>query len=1280
MEALSRIGEFFFDDGRATEEEQAEAYETYKQKQQAEREANEAEDYPNHATTSSPQIMSPRTSKAVAASRQKLKELASVHSKGRHSKRRATTITHSPAQDGVSMTGSSTRSEDSSSSSSTSSGMASMIPETVCADLSIRSVSTRSNISESAETSSSSSEEDRRKTKAKKTNHDNYSTESVGEEVDFDEDDLSYHSSSDDDDDSDSELETDDETHLEPAVLNKRRSRNPVNRLRSRARSGGFWGNPFRFRSASHGSHLRRADRSSTSDSQEEEVEDILEEPNMMVDQLLKDIAHSSASSSSRTGTSQSHTDTSASSSTSQSRGRNPRALVTQASASEGGFETGISYLSSAAAVGGAGDIYAMKSNDTINNSVTSKVSAAKSLNIHGWIETMDTKDGEGTILGGEDRIELELAISSSSDKSEDDDDINGVHAVDNEGELWNDNQAAVQSNKDVIGNGMTFPLSPGGSKMPAAPLTKETSLKTLFHKTLGITTSKPPLAPTPPSTTVALTRTNATPRKYAPPPHSPSMQSRKSKSSITRSISKKFKKTNKVKEYALSALSSEYTKPSVPSAKSRIRSLPAGKSSGIVPTTPRTTTLSSPGTAVDSRHATSHFTTKLAPSEEDGSTITPKSMTSSTKKFHKFVAETTGAFAAVAQAANAVEKEESYEQTLSIANSSSSKYHISDSGIKQTRSVTRSSSKGFQVAGQQTLSGEDIAPIVEEGSVESTPSVDASLEEFVEVAYGGEDISGIDSIDSSPVSPTESRGGTLSRGFDDEDLNEEADNEEAISQPPKKRKSFSVSRLLHRKKKDTTATAPKNEPTNHPLEDSVTVDTTENAATAYCQTVEVDDAPGKHLSPCSTKSENSSNSEVAADEEEDKKIAAVKNNSVSQAENGFVAAMQTLQDRQLEETLENGEDGLIALSLIESKETKSTTPLIKKTKNNSLKSLLPPKLRTNATPTTLTSLEQAVSTTSSPIKENSDKFAIAIDARDNSFPSRRDRDELRSFSTASGTEVAFDNNNPWLAAGHPNYEGDGSISTAGDCIPTKMMMEKTPRGRSRILLPVKKGVTFGEEIEVEHEEETKKPKRNLRKLKAGFKGILRLNIGKGRSTQDTTASVGVSIDDDDVSAKSILRQKEENAGRDGADATFFKQHQLMQQTGHDDIDSNPESSSYLDSTQQRSQMQRVLERREGRKRRPEVDSTTNSILQPGMRSIGSSSSSMYSGDYTNDETTLGDTTVGETTMQGYSVQNRRVLKTLRMLHAVKKRNQLESAIAAVSTSIHIEERRRPPV
>ena len=93
--------------------------------------------------------------------------------------------------------------------------------------------------------------------------------------------------------------------------------------------------------------------------------------------------------------------------------------------------------------------------------------------------------------------------------------------------------------------------------------------------------------------------------------------------------------------------------------------------------------------------------------------------------------------------------------------------------------------------------------------------------------------------------------------------------------------------------------------------------------------------------------------------------------------------------------------------------------------------------------------------------------------------------------------------------------------------------------------------------------------------------------------------------------------------------------------------------------------MHRVLGRRKGRF--VDEDTPSNSILQHGILQSRSSSSSTISGDYTNDETTLGDTTVGETTMQGYSVQNRRVLKTLRMLHAVKKRNQLENAMAAVS-------------
>ena len=1332
MEALSLIGEFFFDDGRATEEEQVEAYETYqKKKKQAEREANEAEDYPNHTNNDTTTNLSPRTRKAVAASRKKLKELSSAHSKSRNSsiKRRSKTTSKQQqlAEDsgGVSMTGSSTRSDSLSSGSTTSSGLASMIPETVCADLSIRSVSTRSNISESNETTTSSSSSTgsddhlrnkkakSKKTKGKKKN-DHGSTESTGEEVDFDDDDddddddLSYHSSS--DDDSGSEEETDDEILTQEAPLDKRRrSRNPVKRLRSRARSGGFWGNPFRLhtRSVSNGSNLppiHGDHHSSSADSQEEDEEDellqvedtlVVKAPNTMVDQLLKDmgIVHISASSSRSGNSSQSHsnTDTSAASSSSstqsQSIGRNSRALVTQASAFEGGFETEISCVSSAAAVRGAGDIHAMKSNETHNMSIAGETSTVKPLNIHGWIETVDTKDGEGTILGGEDRIELELAISSSSDTSKNDGDINDVHAVDNEGELWNADQAPDASNTAVDKADANSPLSPGGSKSPAVALTKQNSLKTLFHKKLGITTSKPPLIPiTQPSTTVALTRTNATPRQYVPPPHSPSMQSSR-KSSITRSLSKKFRKTNsKVKEYALSALSSEYTEPSVPLAKSRIRSLPAGKSSGIVPMTPRTTTLSSPGTNVESRNATSHFTTKLGPSEDDGSIVNPKSMTSSTKKFQKFVAETTDAFAAVAAVAGAdndAEQEESYEQTLSMAKSSSSKYRISDSGIKQTRSITRRSSKGFHADGKPTLSDAEVAPLlVEEGSLETIPSNDGTLEEYVEVAYGGEDISDVDSINSSPITPTESLRGKLSRDFDHEECNVEDavdsdDHDDVSSRLPRKRRSFSVARLLQRKMKGSGVSAPHDEPANNVLEDSIPVDTTENVATANSQSADVCGAPGKIMSPSSTQSkkigkheDESVTTEVAtaAATTEEEKLAPV--------ENGFVAAVQTLQDHQVERSLkklpqeaENREEGEEILSLVESRE-ETTTSLAKITRK-SLKSLLPAKIRRNATPTSPTSPEQAVvqSTLSSPIKENTDTLSDAIDARDNSFQSRADDcDELRSFSTVSGTEVAFGNNNPWLETGHPNYEGDDSISTSDYENQTKMMVEKTPRGRSRIMLPVKKGVTFGEEIEVKHEE-IKKAKKNLRKLKAGFKGILRLNIGKERSAQDTCAPVEVT-NEGDVCAKNTLRQEEENAGRDKVDATFFMQHQLMQQTGHNDIESSPNSSSYPDSAQQRSQMQRVLGRRglrEGRKR-TDVDSTTNSIVHPGIQSMGSSSSSTYSGDYTNnDETTLGDTTVGETTMQGYSVQNRRVLKTLRMLHAVKKRKQTESAMTAVS-------------
>ena len=1498
MEALSKIGEFFFDDGRITEEERLLIYLKYKEELEAK----------------NPKSTSETPSKSASKRKKTLgKKGATASTRAPTSLKHRATTKKEEGIEGMSATGSSTGSR--SVSSTASEGIESMIPETVCADLSIRSVSTRSKISESGTETGSSNElrhhdQDQDNDIENDNDNDNYSTsvDSAGSKS-VDDDDLSYHSSDDDESDSSESLEVTQREH-------DKRILRPVKRFRTRTRSRGFWANPFRLgvRSASTATKHSRAEETLVVDRGEPR----------MVDQLLEDMGIApaalggegdddscdSASSNSHSNTSESssvdsnshsYTATSATAtatavasksqaafntksiggngmmrSSSKSSVRaivtpatshggfetgisnatsggtlsrsssksSVRATVTQAT-SQGGIETGISYATSGGALsrssskssaraivtqatsqGGfetgisyatSGGAFSVKSSRTSGSAVTKETT--KSRAIHGWVETADTRDrGAAGEESFGDRIELELAtFSDENDKDGEYVNEGNDGTVDRqEEELVNDYQD--QDNKAVVKRKSAKSFSPmsGRTGMGTVITADSTAagtldaksknvLKAIFHKKLGI--NKPPLAQLP--------KASAKLHAHSLASRGSSLDKRKCKrtAAILKSateISKQSGTENKAKEYALYALANSSDSNGIGNgisgqsmAASRIRSLPVGKSSGIAPISPTSAskatdvgptiasqatdvgpTIASQATDVGGSQAIGHFTTNLVLEGSEPNTSPAESSEKS-----------------VAAPAPTSDKEETLQTMASFRNKLEHAV-IQDSGLLQTQSIARND-KGSKSIAQSPIACDGPVQIIRQrGSLESITS-DSSLQEYVEVAYGEDSMEKLDSL---PLDPTESHGGThhcedqnpteIKEGSGEapgEALDELTENE---VQPPRKRKSFFAGRLLQRKKKDKTSVIQDGLSTE--IDDDA-VDPGVNAADNFedsKQAKEEHDVLQDCNSRRSTRSNNErkkSNNEQVEDNPtgaETKEMANMVDDSATEdngfivtkelakkvdapaTENGFMAAIQTLQvhgnssssDQQQEAPKETE-----LLSPSESKEGRQKN--LNENTRNSFKSFLPSKLRRKSTHNRLrdaspeeivnsgkkwtrplglrikrdniktapptTSTDEPTGTKGRPprvpsrisskpsksTKPNTITNTVPVDARDSSFPSSRDEaEELRSFSTDSGTEVAFDN--PWRT-GHPDYEDDCSISIDDDdqaeytgdanhCqAPSsrqerKKVSSRKPRERNvtkaghdpgdHDMLPgkISKTVTF--EDDGEAEVEAKKPKIGFRKLKASLKGILRWN-GKARSAQEPS-DPAEDDNEDERGAENDSREMEPITPRDGADATFLMQHQLMQRsrtpqwmqpvharsdqsTGSEDDDPTyPRSSSHQSSMQQ-SKLQRVLGRREQKKQTKHKkhfsgDSTTNSIIhrnEPSVRSVDPSirslSSSAYSADYTNDESTLCDTTVGETTMQGYSVQNRRVLKTLRLLHAVEKKKQWEQAIPAVSKQTH---------
>jgi hypothetical protein len=160
MEALSKIGEFFFDDGRASEEERIAVYEAYKEKMRKQNAGKPATARKSISPLSAKAPISAKATSKKTAVETETKDTMKVASKSAKTKTSGTKTTSTRTRttgtrttesgQGVSPIDDSTSSEgESSSGSSSTDDLESMVPETVCADLSIRSVSSKSVISES---------------------------------------------------------------------------------------------------------------------------------------------------------------------------------------------------------------------------------------------------------------------------------------------------------------------------------------------------------------------------------------------------------------------------------------------------------------------------------------------------------------------------------------------------------------------------------------------------------------------------------------------------------------------------------------------------------------------------------------------------------------------------------------------------------------------------------------------------------------------------------------------------------------------------------------------------------------------------------------------------------------------------------------------------------------------------------------------------------------------------------------------------------------------------
>jgi len=276
---------------------------------------------------------------------------------------------------------------------------------------------------------------------------------------------------------------------------------------------------------------------------------------------------------------------------------------------------------------------------------------------------------------------------------------------------------------------------------------------------------------------------------------------------------------------------------------------------------------------------------------------------------------------------------------------------------------------------------------------------------------------------------------------------------------------------------------------------------------------------------------------------------------------------------------------------------------------------------------------------------------------------------------------------NPWRQA-HPNYVEPAQDSTDFD--------NPWRQGHPNCTKPAhpSKAVTFREVIDVSNDaKKQSKSKKGLRRLKAGLKGMLRLSskspkikatVEEARNVENCSREEVPTITPRDQIDNGFLMQMQQ------AHSPYSSSHGHQH---HHSCDHHQEDHHHYASSRNPINVPGRRGRRRGGKEKKyapctcsdDVESAANSILHhreaaAAAAVVGvlvgdgrvesneledywyssSQSDYYYSEDFTNDDeedvSTICDTTIGETTMQGYSVQNRRVLKTLHLLDAVKKR------------------------
>ena len=194
----------------------------------------------------------------------------------------------------------------------------------------------------------------------------------------------------------------------------------------------------------------------------------------------------------------------------------------------------------------------------------------------------------------------------------------------------------------------------------------------------------------------------------------------------------------------------------------------------------------------------------------------------------------------------------------------------------------------------------------------------------------------------------------------------------------------------------------------------------------------------------------------------------------------------------------------------------------------------------------------------------------------------------------------------------------------------------------------------------------------SLRKLKSGLKGILRKKSHWSQKPQDSNLSPeqdqvdslneGIEVLSVDVEEKKGVAEVFA-ASRSREDDAFLMQHKNMMNSRRPTWKKSARGKHFTKSGTSQSKLQRVLGRREQQKKKgSHEDSSSNSIVDARVSKLSKEDEGepSYSNSYTN---SYDNNTHDETTLGAYSVQNQRVLNTLKLLHAVKKRKYRERAL-----------------